>query len=297
MDHKRKLTQPIDVTLGFWLMSGGLFVALLESIYFAVLGYDLPLMALVFPAALIVLGLSLVFFDVVERGTGITDDLANLPELVADDLDDLRRYRFTRTHFMVISAPLLLVIQGYLFVEYDKWSANWGGINVLVVALIVALFGAYRLLRTQWFRRRVLRTPNWIITVTVIGFVLSGGLGIYYTEPDPVEPVYVDDVPVQNTQAYNYENTRIGRSGSSHWYWLDDGWVSGGSCDDDGCLFLVLIIVIVVVVLASIFVPHFWMIGTSLLIAIFMIQTLRELLYVDQDHPRHPWYTEKTTAK
>ncbi len=296
MDTKRKLAQPVDVTLGFWLMGGGLLVTLLESIYFAVLQYDLPLMALVFPAALIVLGLSLVFFDFVETGVGITDDLANLPELVADDLDDLRRYRFTRTHFMVISVPLLLVIQGYLFVEYDKWSANWGGINVLVVALIVALIGVYRLLRTQWFSQRVLRTPTWIITATVIGFVLSGALGIYYTEPRSTEIEYVDDVPVQNTQAYNYENTRIGRSGSSNWYWLDDGWVSGGDCDGDGCLFFVLIIVIVVVVLASIFVPHFWMVGTSLLIAIFVIQTLRELLYVDLGHPRHPWYTEKSTT-
>ena len=300
MTHKRKrkrtLTRPFDVTLGLWLIGGGFLLALLASIYFAFLQYDLPLMLLVLPATLILLGLCLVFFDFVEENLGLVEDMARIPDLVSDDLAELRRFNITRTHRMVIGIPVLLAIQFFFFAKYDKWSADWGGINVLLIAVIVALIGSTMLIRTQWFARRTMRTPDWIITAVVFGFILSGGLGILCAEPYGAEPEYVnEEVRETSTQSYDYDRTRTGRSGSSNWFWLGDGWVSGGSCEDDACMFIVLFIVIVIVVMASAVIPHFWMVGTSLMIAVFLIQTVRELLYVGQDHPAHPWYKEQST--
>ena len=49
-------------------------------------------------------------------------------------------------------------------------------------------------------------------------------------------------------------------------------------CDDEGCLVLILIFIVVICVVASMFIPHFWVLAGHLLLTIMALMAIRELL-------------------
>ena len=57
--------------------------------------------------------------------------------------------------------------------------------------------------------------------------------------------------------------------------------LSGLDCDDEGCLVILLVAVVVIAVIASAFIPHFWVVATTLLLTLMAVVALREVLYHD----------------
>jgi hypothetical protein len=57
--------------------------------------------------------------------------------------------------------------------------------------------------------------------------------------------------------------------------------LSGFDCDDEGCLVILLVAVVVIAVIASAFIPHFWVVATTLLLTLMAVVALREVLYHD----------------
>ena len=49
-------------------------------------------------------------------------------------------------------------------------------------------------------------------------------------------------------------------------------------CDGEGCLVLILIVIVIVCVVASMFIPHFWVVAGHLLLTIMALMAIRELL-------------------
>ena len=127
--------------------------------------------------------------------------------------------------------------------------------------------------------------------IAAIGFVLSIGFGIHFAEPMAQKIASSGAAaawspgPTTDDNYYNYENTR----GRAIFYDLTTRPSYGSSapsinipeCSGKDCgyavLGIILVLLVLAVVVASMFVPHFWVVGGMLLLTIMVMISLQEL--------------------
>ncbi len=272
-----------DIQLGLVLMLLAIVCVIALSVYYLIPGDRIPIAILAVPSLLFALGGLLTAFDVIETGLGVDDEIAALPHLLQDDVEALRQGRITGPHMLAAALICMVCAETYLLIHFDKWEAQWGSFNVLLLGLIVAVIGAVLLIKTRWFQYRPIRTPGWIIATPLIAFVICALLGVYYAEPGK-------RARGENYSGsdYRWTDTRGSRTGiADTWLYSDTGdtlsWIGMPDCDGDECGYLVLGLVILLVaiicVIGSALIPHFWIVATLLLLAIVMVQTARELIF------------------
>jgi MFS family permease len=212
-----------------------------------------------------------------------------VPESLQDDVDDIRYGRITGTQFAVISSLGASLISLYFLSHYEKWTADWRGFNVILVAVLVSVAVAFLMLCTEWFHDQEFRTPMWIFLVVLVGLVLCIGLGIYMTEPMELggPTAYQTSTNGQPAQTeYDYSRTR------AHGVYIN--MFGGGStsssgsssspsfnCSGKGCEYVVLVIILIIVILVliacSAFIAHFWVLASLVLCTIMVMIAIHEL--------------------
>jgi hypothetical protein len=266
-----------DVKLGKLLISLGLFSGWGIALFFHFARESMPFSMLITSAGFVFIGFILIFSDGIEKSLGIEDEIQAFSDLVQDDLEDLKCGRVTPTLAMVGVTFLSLMGQIAGIFLYRKWQAQWlGCLNVVLVSVLAGFAIGFIGLTTKWFQDRRQRFSWWVYLLPLFFFALSAFLGIYYAEPQIKS---ARDLPI--TQSANYQvaasDARINQS---------DGWgavdIVGGAmeldCDDEGCLVLILVVIGIACVAASAFIPHFWVVATTILWVIMLLITIRELL-------------------
>jgi hypothetical protein len=267
-----------DVLLGWILFALGLASGLGIGAYFLFMGEVLPLSMLLAPAGFLLVGIVLIYSDNLERSLGVERDIRDFPQLVEDDLAELREGKITPCHAMVAITTLSLIGQIASIFLYRKWAASFMGcMNVIMVSVFagfaIGLFG----ITTKWFRIRKQRFSFWVYLIPLIGLALSAWLGIYFAEP---EITNARDLPVNQGAGYQYTNTstRVNFIDGGDAFYIVDG-ILDADCDDEACLILILVGIAIALVAASAFIPHFWVVATTILWVIMLLITIRELLY------------------
>lgn len=98
-----------DVLIGLGLIGLGFTSGLGVAFFFVIRGEAVPVSMLLTSAGLVFLGFILVFFDSLETVLMLTDEIECLPELVGDDIADLKQGRITSTHGMILITSLTLI--------------------------------------------------------------------------------------------------------------------------------------------------------------------------------------------
>ncbi len=222
----------------------------------------------------IIIGSILAFSRLLDRS--INPLVEELHKDIEDDIQDLKKRRFTNTHWMVLIVSLAVILFSFFIFRFHKVEALWGPVPVIVPTFIGMLALAWLIPRTRWFREAYEHTPMWIFLVPTIGFILSLWLGLAKTENmnvlrvNPVEPV-----------SYNtYQPSWIVLQGAGD---IGDSIFSVElpSCDGDACgyIFMViaLIILTLILVVGSAVIPHFWILSGSLLLGIMMLIAIHDL--------------------
>ena len=272
-----------DKLLGLGLAGLSLLMALGTASYFGVAGGDFPIAIFAWPALGFLLGLAIFLFGFVEAGLNVDDEIEQFPELIQDDLHNLRSGNFTPTHFFFGLTLAAIVIEFLTLFLFRKETASWGPVNVLIVALVVVVVTLALSLRARWFQRRKQRLQTRVYVIPAIGWLICILIGVSFAEPKE----WGGTSSLERSRAASTEAYVV--SSRTSYFFVDssfelmDGIVSGLECDDEACLILLLIVVVAIVVLASATIPHFWVVGTMLLLTLMAVVTLRELLY-REDH-------------
>ena len=161
--------------------------------------------------------------------------------------------KIKRRHVFTLAFFFFALVWGALTALWGKWSTHheWGGVPVWIwsgVAFgIVFGFGFTR----GWVRKPRTETRDRFLVIVSIGFLLCAALGIGLTEPR------------QPSAIYDYRTTRAG-------VWYLGGSIDGLDIDlgDDECVLVIIVVIVVIVVSASALVPHFWVVGTAICLAI-----------------------------
>jgi hypothetical protein len=273
-----------DVLIGVTLTGLGLVSGLGVASFFVLRGEVIPSSMLVVSAGLVFLGVIMIFFDGIESGLLIDDEIDCLPELVEDDLEDLRHGRITATQGMLLITVLTLVGHVFNLFLFRKWRAFWAeGLSVVAVAAVVAFIVGLIGISMRWFQERECRLSWWIFLIPFIAYGLSALLGVYFTEPR-VEGAR--SLPISQGSSYEYAwaATRTGQDVAMEGVsFLGDGMEV--DCDDEGCLVLILIAIAIACIVASATIPHFWVVATTILWVIMLLIVLRELLFTEKPKP------------
>ena len=215
---------------------------------------------------------------------------------MGDDMQDLIAGRITYTHVKVAATIVAIIAEAYFLFQYQKWTAIWwGGVPVIVIAVICIGAILYGGVTMRWFQNRARRTYWWVFALFFFGWIVSAYVGMYNTEP--IELGAWSRLERQN-YSYNYNLTRAGRStffdsssSSSSSSTFDFSSAASG-CSDDDCgallLFIVIVVIVIICIMGSAFIPHFWVVATCMLLTAMALVTLRELLVVDSS-----WKDEK----
>lgn len=158
---------------------------------------------------------------------------------------------------------------------YNKITASWGNVNVVVVGVLASIvFGAI-ILATEWSRDQDFRTPNWVYGITIAGIILSLVSGIYFAEPDWRHAN--GDYRQEDTRGYVMYQ-------SYHSTYISSGSGGGGSsvqCTGKSCgyaaLAIILIIIILSIVIMSATIPHFWVAGVMVLLTVLILMWIQDL--------------------
>jgi hypothetical protein len=233
----------------------------------------LPLIVLAGPAVIFFIGLLFLFTNLLETSLGIKDEIEELPRLLEDDVEALVQRRFTATHFMVVATIVAGILLLGILVWYQKWYASWGPVNVLLVSAVMIAVTLIIGLNSRWFQSRDRRTSSQVFLIPLAGLVLSVSLGLFYAEPREFGGR-------TRNSGLAPESERWAATRASQLYMLDDlGMVIPDfDCDDEACLVLLLIFIVIICVVASMFIPHFWVLAGHLLLAIMALMAIRELL-------------------
>jgi hypothetical protein len=224
-----------------------------------------------------------IFTGIVEGGLQIEDEIDDFPQLVEDDLKELRRGIITPTHFMVIGTLIAALVELSLLLWYEKIYATWGPLNVMLVALLVVGLTLLYSFRSRWFQIRTRRLAPHIYWIPAAGWLVCILIGARIAEPQEfggrsqIERSQEIDVagnpgPAQRVGSYFFLRTVDVAT---------DAIVSF-DCDDDACLVVLLVAVVALSIFASATVPHFWVVATLLLLTLMGVIALRELLYNDR---------------
>ncbi len=141
-----------DKLLGLGLVGISLLLALGTGIYFTVTGRSVPLAIFAWPALGFLSGIAIFFFSFIEVGLNIDDEIEQFPQLVQDDIENLRSGTISSTLLFVTLTLIAAGIEVGLLVWYRKEEATWGPVNVLLVALVVVAITLFLSLRANWFQ-------------------------------------------------------------------------------------------------------------------------------------------------
>lgn len=269
----------LNKSFGARVAALSLGIALLLAVWFSTIHEPIPLSAMVWPAAGMLIGLAIAFTNTLEESLCLS--LEELPELLGDDIEALKEGRLTTEHLYVGATVAALVAEVVLLGYYRKWMAAWGPINVLVVALLVVLVAAWWMFRTDWFADRDRRSRPHMYVIPALGWLTCLSLGVYWAEPvefGRLSPLERSQLAASVTY---WSSTRSGDALGVFEFVSVDGF----SCDDELCM----IIVVVLCVLGSAAIPHFWVVATLLLLTIMTVITIRELLCREGYKPKRSY--------
>lgn len=168
--------------LGVVMVLVSLAVVVLVSLYFVTQGMPVPKVVLALPAVMLLLGL-LVLFTPFLQAMDLEDEVQDAPFLLEDDIEALRQGHITMTWAYVFMSGLCLVTELFLLTYFQKWSADWGGINVFLVGIITALLTCFVVLRTAWFQQRRSRVRQSVMWWLLFGFIFCTAAGVFFSEP------------------------------------------------------------------------------------------------------------------
>ena len=186
----------------------------------------------------------------------------------------------TRLSKLALFSALTLISGGVwlvLYLYYDKFNAEWFGINVIYVSAMAAFLTGIVIVRFRWFQNRFLSTPMKMYIILIGGFLLSTFLGIYLTEP--VSRVNMSD---EEVQFYQYSRSR---AGGYYLYYFGDtvdlganiaADVADTDLDGEAVVILFLTVLVLVLIFASAVIPHFWVLA-----GVVLITVMGTLLYKD----------------
>ena len=267
-----------DRILGGSLAILGMFSAAGTAAYFFLSGASLPLSMLLVPAGFTLFGVLLVFSNELERGLQIEDEIDDFPALIQDDIEDLKQGKITPAHGMLLITLLTLIGLTLTIFLYRKWEATWGGgLNALGTAVVLGFITGFVGVTTRWFQHREKRYSWGIFLIPVTALAISAFLGMYYTEPKVIS---VRDQPANQSVGYESSSatSRLESVDGGGGFSIMDGAMDL-DCDDEACLILILIVIAIACIVASAFIPHFWLVASSILWVIMLLLTLRELIY------------------
>jgi hypothetical protein len=269
-----------DRILGILVAGASLGVAVLAGLYAIFNGAILPLTAFAWPALGFIVGLAIIFSGFVEAGLQLEDEIEEFPELIEDDISDLRSGRATPTHIMIAATLLAAVVQIGVLLWFEKIYASWGPFNVLLVALLVVALTLFWSIRAVWFQLREQRLAPHIFWIPAVGWLVCMLIGISYAEPRE----YGGVSQLERSQATGLVAAQaVSRPRSNYAFWRTADFagevIADFDCDDEGCLIMLLVIVVVVAVIASATIPHFWVVSSMLLLTFMGVIALRELLF------------------
>jgi hypothetical protein len=153
---------------------------------------------------------------------------------------------------------------------------------------VLAAIAAFWWIRQQtWYWAHHRPAGLGALLISAAGFVLCALVGIYFTEPIEAGGVKTrsgEISPMADERAgvggYDYGETRAASWG----LFTDLGDLvcvpDVGSDGDEICFILFLVILIIVLLLGSFFVPHFWVLGTLVLVAAMAVVAYREFQVV-----------------
>lgn len=273
-----------DRAIGVALIGLGLLSGFAVVSFFVLRSEPVPVSMLVASAGLILLGVLLIFFEGVETSLAIKDEIDCLPELIEDDIADLKQGRITATHGMVLIAGLTFIGHVLTLFLFQKWRAYWfGGLSVVAVAAIVGFIVALLGISMNWFQERRCRLSWWVFLIPFVAYGLSALLGVHFTEP---RVSGARNLPINQGSGYEYvwAATRVGQDAAAEgFYYIGNG--INFDCDDEVCLVLILIVIAIACILASATIPHFWVVATTILWVIMFLVALRELLFTPKSRP------------
>lgn len=259
-----------------------LAAAIMTGIYAIFTGGNLPLIAFAWPALGFIVGVTIIFFSFIQVGLKLEDEIEEFPDLVEDDVNDLRSGAVTATHIMVVVTILAALIQVGILLWFEKIYASWGPFNVLMIALLTIALAFVLSIRSDWFQMRKNRLSKRVYWIPAIGWLICILIGVRFAEPRE----YGGLSQLERSQSgISEQNPGSTRSGNSYVFWTTADFASeviaDFDCDDEACLVVLLVLVVAVVVLASATIPHFWVVATMLMLTLMGVIALRELLYTD----------------
>ncbi len=227
----------------------------------------------------------------------------SVPEVVADEREDLKYGIIPRSFYMAAAFILILIVYAIQLLRYGKlWNAYWetwhiGYVHVGIYALITFIMLRYVAKSTDWYHAKHERASTGLILFLVFGLVFSVWAGPYFTEPvsdNGLTQSQLDQIArSDNGHGYSYGHTR---AYYYYNYWFDSGPSSSvapstapssagsptmklDSCKGSNCgkglLALLVIALIIVAIFGSAIVAQFW---------VFIIPQLLLILYLLVKH-------------
>ncbi len=207
-------------------------------------------------------------------------------EVISRNVDS----RIRNSSLVVVSVSAVIWV--YLAWEFHKWDAQWGPINVLIVALVAAALIGWWISRRAWYRDRSITTRWRLIIIPVAGFILCASGGIYFTEPieaggavtrsdSRAGSAVLASAVDRRSPNYRYDYSL---SRASDYYLFSSILDLGGGIDDvdadEGCFAILLVILVIALILGSVMIPHFWIGATFVLLVIMAMVAYREWRYM-----------------
>lgn len=185
-----------------------------------------------------------------------------------------------RTYSFLLTG-LSVVLFIYCYFVFKKWNAEWYGLNVTILSIIIApIIGIGMKMIFIHFIDEDFFFSYAGFGGLAFGSILCIILGCWLTEPT-LQKGWNEDKPVSE----GYRHSRVGSYYYSSTYFVNSNESSSSSSssdtDGEGLAYLVLILVVVILILLSAILPHFWIIGSLSILTImilFLIQNEKDYL-------------------
>lgn len=168
---------------------------------------------------------------------------------------------------LLLASLFLSALWVWAVVAFDKWGANWWGISIWLFALLLVpcflgVAAGLRLFDADD------TTPWKFLCVLLLFVVLTLGEGVFYSEPSLHQPA-------QSTTSSARED-----HSSFFYYWHESTPSSSNhSSNSKGSGYLLLFLTLVLLFILGAIVPHFWVVGVLIGLALLWGFALKELRY------------------
>lgn len=219
-----------------------------------------------------------------------------VPEDLQDDWEDIRAGRLTWATGKAVVTLLSIFVLVWLLFDYDKFVANWHGVNVLFVSIVVGALTAVGVSRTTWFQDKSFQTPGWVFMIALGGFLVAPILGIYFTEPLETSGLSRNEM----TEEQRFDNSRAGTYYRTYYY-TSSNTNSGGTtfvpdikCSGKGCgygvLLALFVIVVLILIVGSALIYNFWVFAMVIFLVMMTMIAIHRLRWNPKwEMPYTPW--------